>query len=65
MRPGPAASVLRGHEDTLKNMAQLAVRDLADFCSVDVVDQDGTTAEGRESRPFEVMGLRSVDTGRA
>jgi PAS domain S-box-containing protein len=30
------------YEDTLRNIAQLAVRDLADFCSVDVVDQDGT-----------------------
>jgi len=30
------------YEDTLRNVAQLAVRDLADFCSMDVVDQDGT-----------------------
>src|SRR5262249_11972605 len=29
------------YEETLTNIAQLAVRDLADFCSVDVVDQDG------------------------
>ena len=29
------------YEDTLRNIAQLAVRDLADFCSVDIVDQDG------------------------
>src|SRR6516164_2319974 len=30
------------YEDTLVNIAQLAIRDLADFCSVDVVGQDGT-----------------------
>jgi PAS domain S-box-containing protein len=29
------------YETTLNNIAQLAVRDLADFCTVDVVDHDG------------------------
>jgi signal transduction histidine kinase len=29
------------YEDTLKNIAQLAVRDLADFCIVDAIDDDG------------------------
>jgi PAS domain S-box-containing protein len=29
------------YEETLKNIAQLAVRDLADFCLVDVVDESG------------------------
>jgi len=29
------------YEETLTNIAQLAVRDLADFCVVDTVDQDG------------------------
>jgi signal transduction histidine kinase len=28
------------YEETLRNIAQLAVRDLADFCSVDIIDQD-------------------------
>jgi signal transduction histidine kinase len=31
------------YEDTLKNIAQLAVRDLADFCVVDVVEDVGGT----------------------
>jgi PAS domain S-box-containing protein len=31
------------YEDTLKNIAQLAVRDLADFCIVDVVEDVGGT----------------------
>ena len=50
------------YEDTLTNIAQLAVRDLADFCIVDVVEEDGEsqTTEGSESRPFEGMGLRFV-----
>jgi PAS domain S-box-containing protein len=30
------------YEETLTNIGQLAVRDLADFCSVDIVDKDGT-----------------------
>jgi PAS domain S-box-containing protein len=30
------------YEETLTNIAQMAVRDLADFCGVDIVDQDGT-----------------------
>ena len=29
------------YEDTLRNIAQLAVRDLADFCIVDVVEDVG------------------------
>src|SRR5262249_43510874 len=29
------------YEDTLDNIVRLAVRDLADFCSVDVVEPDG------------------------
>ncbi len=29
------------YEDTLKNIARLTVRDLADFCTVDVVEDDG------------------------
>lgn len=29
------------YEDTLRNIAQLAVRDLADFCIVDVIEEDG------------------------
>jgi signal transduction histidine kinase len=39
---GPVLTSTLDYGETLKNIAQLAVRDLADFCSVDVVDQDGT-----------------------
>ena len=55
------------YEDTLRNIAQLAVRDLADFCIVDVVEEDGGSqaSEGFESRPFEGMGLRSVHASSA
>ena len=31
------------YDETLTNIAQLAVRDLADFCVVDVVDEEGVT----------------------
>jgi signal transduction histidine kinase len=30
------------YEDTLKNIAELAVRDLADFCIVDAIEEDGS-----------------------
>jgi hypothetical protein len=29
------------YEDTLSNIAELAVRDFADFCIVDIVEEDG------------------------
>jgi PAS domain S-box-containing protein len=32
------------YEDTLRNIAQLAVRDLADLCIIDVVQEDGKAA---------------------
>jgi PAS domain S-box-containing protein len=32
------------YEDTLRNIAQLAVRDLADLCIIDVVEEDGKAA---------------------
>jgi signal transduction histidine kinase len=39
---GALLSSTLDYEDTVRNVAQLAVRELADFCSVDVVDPDGT-----------------------
>ncbi len=33
------------YEDTLRNIMRLAVRDLADFCRVDVVEEDGRIRE--------------------
>ncbi len=33
------------YEDTLRNIMRLAVRDLADFCRVDVVEEDGRISE--------------------
>ena len=55
------------YEDTLRNIAQLAVRDLADFCIVDVVEEDGKPARlkvmSRDS--FDGMALRFVHAGSA
>jgi PAS domain S-box-containing protein len=39
---GALLSSTLDYEDTVRHVAQLAVRELADFCSVDVVDPDGT-----------------------
>jgi PAS domain S-box-containing protein len=38
---GPILSSTLDYEDTLRNIAQLAVRDLADFCIVDIVEEVG------------------------
>jgi PAS domain S-box-containing protein len=38
---GPILSSTLDYEDTLRNIARLAVRDLADFCIVDVVEGTG------------------------
>src|SRR5262249_32666972 len=40
---GAALTSTLDYEDTLKNVAQLAVRDLADFCIVDIVEDVGET----------------------
>jgi PAS domain S-box-containing protein len=46
------------YEDTLKNIARLAVRDLADLLSVDIVEEDGSirrlTAMGRDPETASV-----------
>jgi PAS domain S-box-containing protein len=38
---GPVLTSTLDYEETLRNIAQLAVRDLADFCIVDVVEEAG------------------------
>lgn len=40
---GPLLASIDDYEDTLRGLAQLAVRHLADFCIVDVVEADGET----------------------
>jgi PAS domain S-box-containing protein len=39
---GAVLAATLDYEETLQRIAELAVRDLADFCSVDIIDQDGT-----------------------
>jgi len=44
------------YEETLTNIAQLAVRDLADFCVVDVVDEAGEVRRLKALSRFPSMG---------
>jgi signal transduction histidine kinase len=53
---GSVLSSTLDYEDTLRNIMRLAVRDLADFCRVDVVEEDGRI------RKLEIM---SRDPSRA
>lgn len=40
---GPVLAATLEHEETLAKIAELAVRDLADFCIVEIVEDDGDT----------------------
>jgi PAS domain S-box-containing protein len=44
---GSALALTLDYEETLTNVAQLAVRQLADFCAVDVMSDDGTLSRLR------------------
>src|SRR5439155_20372718 len=41
---GAVMPSILAYEDTMRNIAQLAVRDLADLCIIDVVQEDGKAA---------------------
>ena len=57
---GAVLSLTLDAEDTLANIARLAVRDLADLCIVDVVDEDGRVSRLKVMSRDPVEGRGSV-----
>ncbi len=49
-RVGPALASSLGYEETLAKITELAVKDLADFCAIAVLEPDGATRRKSSSR---------------